>query len=228
MSDLAWINTTSNTVDSYTLPAGIAAWASTPDGVAALLNPAAHLVPCPAAWQNRAGWPIVETRDALNDYQIAGAPVDTADAANKRVVRNYPATDKPLADLRAVKKAKALAAFAAKIAAGRNHADGHNYQLGVDKTGTPAIINLTAMAVKAEASIRDAVANPWSGGFTFRNAANVNVAKTAAQMFALATDCGEYVRALRVRLWAINDAVDAAASKAAVDAIDENAGWPAN
>lgn len=134
---------------------------------------------------------------------------------------------KPVADLQAAKKAAALAVFAAKIAAGRNYG-GHNWQLGTDKTGTPAILNLTAMAAKAEASLRDSVANPWPEGFTFRSSANVNVARTAQQMFDLASDVGEYVRALRMRLWAINDAADAAQDKAALDAIDETAGWPSN
>jgi len=169
---------------------------------------------------------VTVTRQVPNAYQVAVAPTQPVAGGAQEIA--WTVADAPLATMKTVKKAAALAVFNLKIAAGRAHSDGHTYQLGPDKTGALGTANITAMTLKAEASLRNPVSNPWPDGFTFRSAGNENVAKTAQQMFDLGSDVGEYVRALRKRLWAINDAADAAGDKAAIEAIDETAGWPGN
>jgi hypothetical protein len=88
--------------------------------------------------------------------------------------------------------------------------------------------NMTAMAAMAQASIADAAAAPWPAGFVWIAADNSQVAMTAAQCLAFAFAAGSYVSACVLCLRGLKDRILAAASLAALGAIDVTAGWPTN
>ena len=63
-------------------------------------------------------------------------------------------------------------------------------------------------------------------GFSWRMADNSFLSLDAAGMTVMATAAGAYVNALKRAAWALIDAIEAAADKAALAAVDLDAGWP--
>lgn len=118
------------------------------------------------------------------------------------------------------KREKIAAVFEAKVAAGVAH---RGKVIQVDDT---ARSNIISMALTAKLAIDGAV--PWPAEMTnvgWRTKDNSYLPMTAPQMMTMALTCMQAFMAMRYRYGALKDAVTAAPDAAAVDAIDETAGW---
>lgn len=172
------------------------------------------------AYAGKGLWPVVEIRPTPGVGQRnAAAPTYDVDDPGKRVTATYALEALPIADLRLVKKGAALAQLAARVVAGRAY-NGQTYQIDEASQG-----RIAAVAASAVASLVQG--GPAWEAVAWRTAGNGFVTySTALDFLAFAAAMKTRVQALRARYWAIVDAVDAAQSVAAVNAIDPTADWP--
>ena len=171
-------------------------------------------------------WLPVTRASFAPDSEVATDPEQPV--APAATVLAFGKASKPIAALKTLKKKQVMAAFSAKIAAGFNW-NGHVYQLGANKYGTTGIQDITSKGAQAVAAVDGGLDWPADSGY-FRDKANVNVAMTAAELRDMAVACGHYATRLRKHVGQLEADIDDpyVDTKAELDAIDINAGWPAN
>ena len=153
-------------------------------------------------------WPVVEV-----DEDLAQARVD----AETKVVE----VSRPISSRKAALLAAIGAAYQARIAAGFDYDDGNVVQ--IDEASQARITGVAARASAARAGD-----TTWDTGFAWRLADNSWMPLAAAtDMITFASAVADYVAGIRVRYWALKDAVAAAEDHADLDAIDIASGWPA-
>ena len=126
----------------------------------------------------------------------------------------------PLPTLKAEKLVALAGVYAAKIAAGYTHSDGHTYQLGPNKAGTTGIQDLGDIAAMVNNGTW-----PTDGSGFIRDAMNVNVPKTGPGALDVAKGASVYVLGLRSHYWSLQDQINQAVDQTALDAVDINGGW---
>lgn len=112
--------------------------------------------------------------------------------------------------------------YAAKIAAGYRHGDGHVYQLGPDSLGSSGIVNLNAIASLCQRALAG-IDQAWPNGSYIRDMANNNVVYSAAQALDVCVGAGTYVSAVRRRYWQLKAALGASPTPGTIDLAT---GWP--
>ncbi|MGH6879269.1 hypothetical protein [Hypericibacter sp.] len=126
-----------------------------------------------------------------------------------------------LAQLKAVKRAAAVALFAAKQEAGAPYG-GKVVQLREED-----LTRINGAALKATLALNPASGVAWAPDFAWRMADNSMLPlATPVAMIGLAAAAAAAYEDLRKRLWAIKDAIEAADTAEKVAAIDETKGWP--
>ncbi len=125
-----------------------------------------------------------------------------------------------LAQAQTIAAANVTLMLAGKIAAGWTY-DGALYQIDAG-----AQANIAAMGALAGAVQSNVPGASWPTGFAWIDAANGSHAMNAAQMFVFAQGAATYVSALILNARALKDAILAATTVNAVQAIDLTAGWP--
>jgi hypothetical protein len=126
-----------------------------------------------------------------------------------------------LADAWAAALCRAIAHYNGLIAAGFTWS-GTLYQIDAASQAS-----IAAMGIMALGSIAGPAGSPWPAGFDWIAADNSHVPLDAAAMYAFGRAVADYVSACVLRLRALKDAIAAAADRAALDAIDVTAGYPA-
>lgn len=125
-----------------------------------------------------------------------------------------------LADARVAKTSAAGVVFGTKIVAGVIH-DGRIVQIRAEDRA-----NISGQSARAIAALIPGSGVAWPSDFAWRAADNSFIAlPEAADMLALGAAASDRLAALRLRLWQLKDAIDAAPDQSALDEIDVMAGW---
>ncbi len=149
--------------------------------------------------------------------QINGAWF-ASDPSVQQIINNY----NPVPAAQATAVAAVNARYDAIIAAGFAY-QGKSYQIDPASQA-----NMAAVGAMALGSVGNPTSAPWPAGFVWIAADNSQVTMTAQQAYAFTYAAGLYVSAAILNLRALKNQILAAASVAAVEAVDLTQGWPAN
>lgn len=114
--------------------------------------------------------------------------------------------------------------YAAKLAAGRIYSDSKTYQIDPASQANVAAIGSLAACVLSNTP----GAAPWPSNFFWIAADNSQSPMTAAQMYAFAQNIAAYVSSLVTVNYSLKQAINAAETMTALQAININSGWPSN